>query len=397
MNNESRGPAPDEALIILGGVLLFLGAGAFAAWWFCRDEIITAVLALQHWMMAPAHLVTDAYRNLDHQVLTADPSNPDIGPGDLWQLAHDVGRFWRWPASLLLLILAGLCARQARGRYKRDLDLRGLMREQAVHFRTIKPFLSRELGPVAPAEGEPRPIDPALHAGEWAIRFARTPEGLFSEAGARSALARQLGPLWAGYQAAQPHVRVLAAVFALFAARRREEAMDLLGDLAEAVPPGHDEGPEGPAHALRVPASVATAADAWMRDPEIVGPAERLAAGHAYTHTALMSLLCQARERSGVFNPGLFAFVQLIDRLLYMALDSLGAPTPGQPWHRSAAQAPYAEALGVREHWSTEREIGRPLYVPVVAMATNAIRAAAADIDEAAKTDPASRLADPRV
>jgi hypothetical protein len=30
-------------------------------------------------------------------------------------------------------------------------------------------------------------------------------------------------------------------------------------------------------------------------------------------------------------------------------------------------------------------------------MATNAIRAAAADIDEAAKTDPASRLADPRV
>lgn len=384
MNNESRGPAPDEALIIIGGVLLFLGAGAFAAWWFCRDEIITAVLALQHWMMAPAHLVTDAYRNLDHQVLTADPSNPDIGPGDLWQLAHDVGRFWRWPASLLLLTLAGLCARQARGRYKRDFDLRGLMREQAAHFRTIKPFLSRQLGPVAPAEGEPRPVDPALHAGEWAGRFARTPEGQFSEAGARSALTRQLGPLWAGYQAAQPHVRTMFAILALFAARRREEAMDLLGDLAEAVPPGQDEGPEGPAHALAVPASVAIAADGWMWDPEIADPAERLAAGHAYTHTALMSLLCHARERSGVFNPGLFAFVQLIDRPLYMALDSLGAPTPGQPWHRSAAQAPYAEALGAREHWSTEREVGQPVYVPVVGMATNAIRAAVADADLAA-------------
>lgn len=379
MNNESRGPAPDETLIIIAGVLLFVAGGAFAAWWFCRDEIITAVLALQHWMMAPAHLVTDAYRNLDQQVLTADPSNPDIGPGDLWQLAHDVGRFWRWPACLLLLVLAGLCARQARGRYKRDFNLRDLMREQAKHFRTIKPFLSRTLGPVAPAKGEPRPVDPALHAGEWAVRFARTPEGLFSEAGARSALTRQLGPLWAGYKAAPPHVRVLAAVFALFAARRREEAIDLLGDLAEAVPSGEQEGPEGPEHALEVPASVAIAADAWMRDPEIAGPAERLAAGHAYTHTALMSLLCHARERSGVFNPGLFAFVQLIDRPLYMALDSLGAPTPGQPWHRSAAQAAYTEALGVREHWSNEREIGRPLFVPMVGMATNAIRAAVAE------------------
>lgn len=379
MNTESRGPAPEEALLIIGGVVLFVAGSAFAAWWFGRDEIIAAVLALQHSLMVPAHLVTDTYRTLDHQVLTADPSNPDIGPGDLWQLAHDVGRFWRWPACLLLLTLAGLCARQARGRFKRDFNLRDLMCEQAKHFRTIKPFLSRTLGPVEPAEGEPRPIDPALHAGEWVARFARTPEGLFSEAGARSALARQLGPLWAGYQAAQPHVRVLAAVFALFAAHRREEAIDLLGDLAEAVPSGEREGPEGPAHALEVPASVANAADAWMRDPEIAGPAERLAAGHAYTHTALMSLLCQARERSGVFNPGLFAFVQLIDRSLYMALDSLGAPTPGQAWHRSAAQAPYAEALGVREHWSNEREIGRPLYIPMVGMAASAIRAAVVD------------------
>ncbi|MFC7695084.1 hypothetical protein ACFQY5_41465 [Paeniroseomonas aquatica] len=84
-----------------------------------------------------------------------------------------------------------------------------------------------------------------------------------------------------------------------------------------------------------------------------------------------------------MFNPGLFAFVQLIDRPLYMALDSLGAPA-GQPWHRSAAQAAYAEALGAREHWSTERDIGQPVLVPVVGMAANAIRAAAADAEQAA-------------
>lgn len=386
MNNESRGAAPEEALVIIGGVLLLLGGGAVAAWWFGREEIITAVLTLQHWMMQPAHLVTDTYQGLDRQVLAADPANVGIGPGDLWQLAHDVGQFWRWPACLLLMVLAGLCARQARGRYKRDLDLQGLMREQATHFRTIKPFLSRQLGPVAPAEGEPRPADPALHAQEWVSRFAMTPEGQFSEAKAHSALARQLGPLWAGYQAAEPHVRALTAVFALFAARHREEAIDLLGDMAEAIPSGRGEGPEGPVHALRLPASVAASADTWMRDPKIAGPAKRFTAGHAYTHTALMSLLCYARDRSGVFNPGLFAFVQLIDRPLYMALDSLGAPTAGQPWHRSATQAAYAEALGVREHWSTERDICQPIYVPVVDMAANAIRAAATDSDEAEKT-----------
>ena len=105
--DESRGPDPEEGLIVIGVLRPDSAAGAFAAWWFCRDEIITAVLALQHWMMAPAHLFTGAYRNLDHQVLTADPKQPGIGPGDLWQLAHDVGRFWRSRRALLLLTLAG--------------------------------------------------------------------------------------------------------------------------------------------------------------------------------------------------------------------------------------------------------------------------------------------------
>lgn len=383
MQNDNRVSGPEEGLVVIVGLLVLIGGGAVAAWWFFQPEIVGAVITVQHWLMAPAHLFNDAYRILDQQVLAADPRNPDISPGDLWQLAHDVGRFWRVPGALLLAALAVLCGLRARGRYKRDLNLRSLMREQAKHYRYIAAFLTRELGAVAPAEGEPRPADPALHACEWAERFASDPDGGFSEARARQELARQLGPLWAGYQAAAPRVRTMFAVFALFAARHREDAVDLLGDLAEAVPSGRGEGPEGPLTPLEVPAAVAARADDWMRDPEIRGPAERIAAGHAFTHTALMSVLCLARERSGVLNPGLFAFLQLLDRRLYLALDCLGAPTAGLPWHRSAAQAPYAEALGVREHWATEREIGRPLYVPAVEMAAHAVRAAAAEDDRA--------------
>lgn len=377
--SESNGPAPEEALIVIGGSLLAVCGGAYAAWWFCKPEIVSAALAVQHWMMVPAHLVTDRFQLLDRQVLSLDPADPDIAFGDLIQLAHDVGAFWRAPASLFLLLLAFLCARRARGRFRRRLDLRGLMREQAGRFRTNAPFVTRTLGPVAPADGVPRPADPALHLREWLARFGCDTDGVFSETLSRAELGRQLGPAWTGYAQAAPHVRVVFAAFALHAARRRDDALDLLGDFAEALPGGKNEGPEGPSTPLTMPAWVAQRADAWMRDPKIAAPCVAIAGRHAYSHPALMSVLCHARARAGVLNPGLFAFVQFVDRRLFLALDSLGAPTPGQPWHRSASQAPFIEAAGAREHWSAELEAGRRLMLPSVGGTACAIRAAVAD------------------
>lgn len=375
MQDRHTGPDPDDGLHTLLLAVLFLAGISYLAWAFLRPEIAQAVLTANHWLMQPAHLLTDRYASLDAQVLAADPNDEAITFGTLWQLAHDVGLFWRAPVAIALLGLAGCCLWKSRGHHRRDLDLPGLMAEHAKTFRHIAPYVRRRLGPVDPAPAAPRPADPALHLREWIDRFARDPAGAPNPDLAREELARQLGTPWTGLPDAAPHVRAMFAVFALHAVRRREDAAALLGDLAESLPDGRDEGPEGPLAPLEFSRRALRRAERWLRDPEVTGPCEIVASGHGWTHTALMSALCFARQQAGVLNPGTFAWLQMVDRRLFFALDSLGPPTPGQPWHRSAAQAPYAEAIAAREHWTAEREALRPIRTPMVEASAAAVRA----------------------
>lgn len=182
-----------------------------------------------------------------------------------------------------------------------------------------------------------------------------------------------------------PHTRCLFVAFALHAARRREEARDLMGELAESLPHGLDEGPAGPKAALAFSAAAVAKADAWLRHPDVARPCAKVAARHGFTAPALMSVLCHARERAGVLNPGMFAFLQFVDRPLFLALDALGFPVSGTPWHRGPAPTPSAEAIGARAHWAAEREAGRPLRVALVDIAAEAVRATVGDVGGAKK------------
>jgi hypothetical protein len=94
-------------------------------------------------------------------------------------------------------------------------------------------------------------------------------------------------------------------------------------------------------------------------------------------------VLCHARLRAGVFNPGLFHWALFADRALFMALDTLGAPVPGVAWQRGPMPAPLAEGAAARDHWARELEAGRPLPLPAVDGARAAVRAVARhDVEE---------------
>lgn len=377
MQPEDRRP-PEDGFLAGLLVLALLAFGVWLAWTAFRPQVASAVLGVQHALVDLAGLVTDRFDLLDRQLAAADPADPSITAGRLYRLAHNVGAFYRVPAALLLAAFGVLCFQRAGAtRFQRDFDLPGLMREQARTFRFTAPFARRTLRPVAPALGSPRPMDPALHAPEWEARFARGADGGFDGSAARTALAAHLGPLWEGPDKAAPHVRCLFAAFALHAARRREEARDLLGDMAESLPRDPDEGPAGPLAPLAFSAEAVAKADAWLRHPDIARPCAKLAAMHGFTGPAMMSVLCFARERAGVLNPGMFAFLQFVDRPLFMALDALGFPVPGADWHRGPMPTPAVEALGAREHWAAEREAGGALRLPMVEAAAAAVRAAA--------------------
>jgi intracellular multiplication protein IcmP len=279
-----------------------------------------------------------------------------------------------------MLLLAAICTvRAAPARYKRAFDLDGLIREQAVSFRTSAAFVRRRLRLVPPAlaqagqsPGEPRPADYALAPEEWIARFATGLDGDFDEAAARCALVRQLGPRWRGLQDASPQVRCLFAAFALHLAQRRADALRLLGDLSAGLANSGQDEPEGPDTWLALPASVGAEADAFLSDGELVTPALAIANRHAYAHTALMGLLNQARLRGGVLAPGQFAWLKLVDRPLWYALHSLGFETGGVG--RYLHPNPRVEAAGARDHWAIEQLAGEPVIEPNMDRAIDALR-----------------------
>lgn len=377
-NRHAFGSADDFAVLSLAVIIVGCGFGGWMLWRNAHGAISAAALAVAHRQMQVIALFTDRFALADAQVQAADPETVTFS--QLTGLFRDIGRFFRIPAAMLVSSLGVLCfLRAAPARFCRALDLDGLIREQARSFRFIAAFVSRRLrlAPIGP--GEPRPCEPALHVREWVARCATAKDGRFDETRARTELRRQLGGLWRGLDHAEAPVRCMLAVSALHAAQKREEAIRLLGDLAESLSLEPQEGRSGPAKPLAFPAAVVTQADYWLAQDEVGPPALALAARHGFATPALMSVLTYARLRGGVLAPAQFAFLKLVDRRLWYALHSLGFPAdaPGQQPHPN----PRVEAIGARDHWAAELAVGARLVAPAIDRAVAVIRAAADDAE----------------
>ena len=365
--------ASNDDYIAIGCAIVLIGLGFFAyqAWITYHAEISWGVFYLQHWKMQLIAHFTDQYAQQDASVLAARPERATV-----WQLLglmNNVGLFFRIPAAGLMLILAVACyLGAAPSRYCRRFDLTGLRQEQARYFRWAGAMLGRSLHLVRIGKGEPRPADPALRVEEWAERYAKHKNGEFDETRAARALVRQLGDKWQGLANAKPHVRCMLAIFALHLGGRREEILQFLGNMAEALPLHPGDGKGGPAKFLTLPEALIRLADKVLIDSELRRPALEIANRHGYTTPALMSVLNEARRRSGVLAPAAFNALKLVDRPLWYALHSLGFPGdgPGQNIHPN----PRVEALGARDHWAAERAMRHPLSVPEIKQALDTIR-----------------------
>ncbi len=179
--------------------------------------------------------------------------------------------------------------------------------------------------------------------------------GRLREARAEAALAAQLGAPWAE---APPHARALAGVFALRIAafeaetdaaaeppnRRAAETLRRLA-LAAAANESGDYLPTAARYADTMAATAAVLGSEAIR---------RRLAGHAYTQTALLRLLADARQ-GGVLPAALFSWLKGVDRPLWYALSSLGRRAPfvealgaDEPFRGRAARGPRAVSAGGR-------------------------------------------------
>ena len=375
MSGSQNTGQTDERPLVAGFILVMLGAGGWLLWWKFHTQISTAVMASQHWEMSQIGRFTDSYAALDAQVTASDPE--DVGIKQLWRLCGYVGTSFRIPAALLLIGLGVLCLlRNAPGRYTTSLDLDRLMRVQSKVFRFTAAFSQRQLKPLQKADvATPRPLDPPTSSALWIERHARTGTGAFDADRARRELVRQLGVRWTGIEDAPPLVRCLFAAFSLQAARRRDAANDLLGSLSEGLADGSGEGRAGPDNALAFPSALVAEVDAILLDLELIQPCVEVASRHAYAAPALMSVLSHARVRAGVMAPGQFNCIKAVDRRLWYALHSLGFPKADGPFWLHMPN-PRIDAIGVRDHWLAECELGQALVIPAVDRALGVIHIA---------------------
>lgn len=371
-----NGSSGEDAMMSVLLLIAVAVGGCWFLWHRYHAEISYAVLAAQHWQMVFIGYFTDRYATLDEQARSFTPAS--ITFHVLYQFCHMVGLFFRIPAAIFIAALAALClARNAPSRFTTSLTLDRLMKVQAGVFRTTTAFVGRGLKPRGVAAGEPRPLDPALHASEWVKRYAIDRNGRFVETRAAEELTLQLGRLWTKPERASDLERSLLAAFALHGLREREVADAFLGDFAEAMAAaGGRQQPEGPAKAVPVPPGIVVAADVVLRRQD-VRAFLMIANKHAYSAPALMTVLMEARRRAGILAPAQFNFIKMIDRRLWYALHSLGFP--GETADSNPPMPnPRIEAAGARDHWAAECAEGCPLHIPSIGQAMLAVRDAAA-------------------
>lgn len=386
-NQRGNSRSVEEGMMLWGVILFFIVAGCCFAWWRFHGEIAAAVMALQRWQMHQIAYLTGSYAGLDAQVARTDPSSVKIGA--LWRLLHNVGAFFRYPAAGVIAAIALVCLfRAAPSRFTRDIDLPRLMKIQSEVFPSAAAFVGRGLKLTKVQDGAPRSSDPALHAAEWVQRFALGSGGCLDMEMAAHALSLQLGPVWRGPAEAAPQVRCMIAVFALHAARRREEALQLLGVLARSLPVNPGDGPGGPPAPLAFGSAAVAEADRILLDRALVAPCKEVAGLHAFTASALMSVLTLARKQAGVLAPAQFAFLKMVDRQLWYALHSLGFPG-GQ--NRAEQPNPRIEAAGARDHWAAERDVGHPLPLPSLDRSLAVVRKKAGEAGLVATSTPEHR------
>ena len=352
-------------LIVVGLCILVC-----ASWQVWHAEISRIASLVAHYEMEAIGVVTDRFTPADIAVQRIHPDRVQFG--QLVRLYRNIGQEFVYPAIVLVMALAGRCfLRAGAARFTRTFDLEKLMAEQAIHSRSTAAFVGRGLKLSKLREGEPRPADAALHADEWVARYATREESGFDEAAARREFMRQLGGRWTGPAAASEPMRSMLAVFALHGVQRRDEAAALLGLLSEGLPRKADRG-AGPEEPLAFDPKTLRLADRVLATVDVAGWVLDVMQKHRFTTPGLMSVLNQARLRSGVLAPAQFAFLKLVDRRLWYALHALGFESDALIAHPHPSMR--VEAIGAGAHWAAERAVGLPIPTPEFDSAIAAIR-----------------------
>jgi len=354
-------------VIMLIGLVVAVGYGI---WYLFHQQIIDAIRMVRWGELRVIALFA-------HDVTM--PDNTHVSPQALYEwlgsnkaagrlsweqmaiiTATIVPQFLRIPAALILLVLAGLAWRYAPRRKMRTVfNLEDLIKVQAeawpvsVPITKLNPATGPQRAPGDPMGASLPPFAEALSPEEF-VSFHRIPvqDKTIDNETAAKVFMRQLGPRWQGWTKLPWHFQALGAVFALKGARKRDAADELLGEIAMSW---------DPKAGLQLSMPLKAKIRALLKDPKVGGEAAKIMAGHAFIVPGMFRLLLWARERGGVLASATFVWLRAVDRNLWYPLNNTGRRTFS------------VEAAGAVAHYYAEKFLRRPLIIPKVQGAVNAL------------------------
>ncbi len=352
-------------LWILGSIFVIGGL----IWWFYSEKLKYAFLMVKKYEL----LAISFFIHSENVKRGLEGVNMALGDQSLLtmfytnQISHFIGQFLMYPICFVLVILAVIMFKgTATMRFTKAYNMDTLMQQEKENYPQIAPIVGIDLmaediskGPWAMSQN---PMQFARAENLLKVEMIADRKAAWKADGltkatvikekAQQVFASQLGPLWSGVDNLPPHTKALYAVFLARAEHDTDACRGYLAKLSRSAAKGTIDYSD---------------TEEFLKKYGKCKGAKLCQSRHAYVSTLMASMLVLARV-DGVLASSDFLWVKPIDRRLWYTLNCVGR------------QVAVPEVGGVFAHWLAEKEMGRPLSVPMVDEAVKALELAVANM-----------------
>lgn len=364
---QQQGGNSDNSLDFLWMIVLIVGILALL-WYFFHESVISFVLTLRVYELKFVSYIMEGYGFLAYYLNLPSPNTQKLASllntanskplnmsiEQLVKLSSSVGRYYMIPIALIIGSLAAYTYfRNISEQFKHIYSMSSLRKSELRIWPQISPVVKVDLVKKSLDEGPwATSLTPMLFAKKNKLLEETKEKGRVTvkllDGAAYRVLALQVGQFWRGIETLPLHIQALYAIFLARANRDRKVADALL---------------------LQISTSALTAKldfkgvgeiVAKHKDSKIAKFAEKK---HAYVLPMMATLLEMART-DGVLATAEFLWLKPIDRPLWYMLNSVGRQTA------------FPEVAGAFAHWLAEKKVDKPLKVPMVDEAVQALGSA---------------------
>lgn len=342
---------------------------AVIIWWKFKAQLVTFILNAKYYEIVIVEEVLDLLLDVTSWIGLPQPdvaslektqnlildglSFPEqVSLKEIDTISSDVGYYTSIPLFLLSILLGSvLFVYHSASRFCSVYNMKKLRLQENAIWPQFSPVLHENLVDVDIDEGHWRMSEqPMQFAKKHNLLEEYTKDGKLLAKVRREAavevFSAQMGPIWdARVDTQPPYVQALFAAFAAKAEDDGEACKTLLYQIGRSSLSGKLDfsGTRQLLHKHIKSKKVGRAA----------GP-------HAYVLTMMASMLELARD-DGVLATSDFLWLKSVDRKLWYMLNSVGRRTA------------FPESAGPFAHWIVEKRLRRPLKVPVVVTAVDAL------------------------